>query len=851
MKFDITKILSEWAYRVDDGQPNQLNTDHVNVLREVLYNFGLPYKFINEYVSNIQEIDFRSVGHYKKYKSKHKMRKTTKVNIAGKDTTAGEADSAEKGSSTTPNDTSKYGAKQKGIGAGFDNLTGPTSDAESITGDAEAERKLVDKLKSLTKENNIDLCTISVPGTNLFCAGNKQVPRDEMPQLKSKIIPGGKADQLVKAGELEIDPLNGEVNTEPLFKAMLEKEGISMGEPTPRNVTSLKATQNELVGAKVNMFAKVLAGDKPFEISDEDFQKFQDILREPIIVSKDGYILDGHHRWAAMVQHDLANGGTGDVEMDVKEVDLGAEELVDKTNKFTSDMGLATKSGTKEKNATVEKNIKVATKVNKELGAKINKTKGPEREKHKAEYLANQLDNMLKVSSIDKGTGRYHMTKEDTVIYRDYLKKISADPVNGAKKIIDTIKQEQERKYGPITEANIDKFITNLETSAKSGNPDFVKGIKTKIKGKGGPGSSYTTFEAGAQRYRNVIRAYLETGGISPITGKVVPFSEAQLDHITSLGNGGEDEPSNWMFMEERFNQFKGKKTHENVSADIESAFWETDAEIAAGKEGKDVEKLLIREDRGWFQNKFENVKGSDNPREIGLTKSQIEKMNKYELNNIVYGYNLANPDTPELARYENPTVEFAGKQLSFARGEGKDKPVRPEESDPNTWGLSVDSNKKVNQDKSMNYKDSLKAYNDNRASGARLKKADVFVKLLLTPPPEGYGLASDSAELDELFDNELKSHRTKQKVSVADIKKKIKAVEALPGSHRLKEKEVDASLKAWEKAEGNHEPYGKNDPDNDHLNWQARQKAAEWKKWKNDQNKYRYELWSKYEDKE
>ena len=355
MKFDITKILSEWAYRVDDGQPNQLNTDHVNVLREVLYNFGLPYKFINEYVSNIQEIDFRSVGHYKKYKSKHKMRKTTKVNIAGKDTTAGEADSAEKGSSTTPNDTSKYGAKQKGIGAGFDNLTGPTSDAESITGDAEAERKLVDKLKSLTKENNIDLCTISVPGTNLFCAGNKQVPRDEMPQLKSKIIPGGKADQLVKAGELEIDPLNGEVNTEPLFKAMLEKEGISMGEPTPRKVTLLKATQNELDGAKVNMFAKVLAGDKPFDISDEDFQKFQDILREPIIVSKDGYILDGHHRWAAMVQHDLANGGTGDVEMDVKEVDLGAEELVDKTNKFTADMGLATKSGTKDAESVKER----------------------------------------------------------------------------------------------------------------------------------------------------------------------------------------------------------------------------------------------------------------------------------------------------------------------------------------------------------------------------------------------------------------------------------------------------------------------------------------------------------------
>ena len=50
MKFNINKILAEWAYRVDDGQPDVTNVDHVNHLREVLYNFGLPHKFIVEYV---------------------------------------------------------------------------------------------------------------------------------------------------------------------------------------------------------------------------------------------------------------------------------------------------------------------------------------------------------------------------------------------------------------------------------------------------------------------------------------------------------------------------------------------------------------------------------------------------------------------------------------------------------------------------------------------------------------------------------------------------------------------------------------------------------------------------------
>ena len=50
----------------------------------------------------------------------------------------------------------------------------------------------------------------------------------------------------------------------------------------------------------------------------------------------------------------------------------------------------------------------------------------------------------------------------------------------------------------------------------------------------------------------------MQTGGRSTITGEFVPFSESQLDHVTSLDNGGVDGPENWEWMESRFNQFKG-----------------------------------------------------------------------------------------------------------------------------------------------------------------------------------------------------------------------------------------------------------------------------------------------------
>ena len=119
MKFNITKILSEWAYRVDDGQPDVTNTDHVNHLREILYNFGLSHKFIVEYVHRLTEIDFRSQDAFKKYNAKHKMRKTTKVNIAGKDTTAGEVDSTET-KSGTKDSTTKAALKELDSKENFD-----------------------------------------------------------------------------------------------------------------------------------------------------------------------------------------------------------------------------------------------------------------------------------------------------------------------------------------------------------------------------------------------------------------------------------------------------------------------------------------------------------------------------------------------------------------------------------------------------------------------------------------------------------------------------------------------------------------------------------------------------------
>ena len=540
-------------------------------------------------------------------------------------------------------------------------------------------------------------------------------------------------------------------------------------------------------------------------------------------------------------------------------VDIGKEPEKDGSGKLKPDdfnpektgyLGIG-KDDSDDTEQHKDSSIEANTEVNKELQDKISKEKNPKKkEALKAEYISNQLGNMLRVSSIESGAGRYDISREDVITYRKYLEKIMNDPDGEPAKTLNAIKEERKRKYGEVTEDDIDSFIADLEVSSKSGSkksdmydPTVVIDIKSKIRGKGNPGSTYTTGNLGEVRYRNVIRAYLETGGISPITGEVVPFSECQLDHIVSLGNGGKDEPDNWMFMEERFNQYKGKKTDEDIRSDLERDFYLTDAEIAAGEESAEVTKALKAEDRAFWKSKFNKVKGSDNPREIGVTINQLNKMSKTELGNFIYGWNLANPDD-EISRYGTQKIEVGGKSLEYARGEGEDNPVKPVKGDPSTYGLVVNDDgevvKKYPNDKEA---DSIKRFKDNRASGGREKGKSQFVDLIVDK-----GLASDSTKLDEIFADEVLNHRTGQNKRNKVIKAKVKAAEKAPGSMENKKKIVEKSLKDWDN--NNIEPGGKND-EKFIKDAMKRKKSQDWQDWKKKRDIFEYQQWSKFADKE
>ena len=183
--------------------------------------------------------------------------------------------------------------KTPGLGGGWDKHDGPEDKDDAVgkgeDADPQKESAIVRGIRAMATTNSerdrddqetavdiegedgptTNLCDVEVPGTNMFCGDPlatdehpNGIPRVEMPQLKSKPLPGSKAEKLVKQGKLKQDS-KGEVNAEDLFKAKLEEEGIEMSEPKPMNVSELKATQNELKPSNIAFMVDVLMTATP------------------------------------------------------------------------------------------------------------------------------------------------------------------------------------------------------------------------------------------------------------------------------------------------------------------------------------------------------------------------------------------------------------------------------------------------------------------------------------------------------------------------------------------------------------------------------------------------------------
>ena len=185
---------------------------------------------------------------------------------------------------------------------------------------------LVDKLSDIVAEAtargeqapDYDLCKVTVKGTNIFCAQSKGIPRAQMPQFKGKPLPGSRADALPRDGR-------GEVDLSEQFREYLKSLGVAV-EHEEELADHLRASQRELNGVKVGGMARYLASGG-------------DLGGDPIFVSRNNYVVDGHHTWAAKLAVDYADG-VPDTVMRVDRIDMDILEILVEANLFSQEWGL-------------------------------------------------------------------------------------------------------------------------------------------------------------------------------------------------------------------------------------------------------------------------------------------------------------------------------------------------------------------------------------------------------------------------------------------------------------------------------------------------------------------------------
>ncbi len=180
--------------------------------------------------------------------------------------------------------------------------------------------KIADGLDNLPR----DVCKVSPP----VCAGNLGLTRDKMPQIPGDMPikamlkatnKDGTPDEATRAkGKAAVEAGGDPDDSRTMSKIMLDifkEQGVKI---TSKSVPAgkLKATQSEILAKKTIKFAdQYLAGE------------FTSIGQQ-IVISKDGHILDGHHRWAALLTADP------NADMECIEVDLNMKDMLDQADGF-------------------------------------------------------------------------------------------------------------------------------------------------------------------------------------------------------------------------------------------------------------------------------------------------------------------------------------------------------------------------------------------------------------------------------------------------------------------------------------------------------------------------------------
>jgi len=149
-------------------------------------------------------------------------------------------------------------------------------------------------------DKSADVCKLSPP----VCDGNLGLSRDKMPQIPGDMSvkemldatkKDGSSDEGARAkGKAAVEAGADPDDDRTILNQMLDTlkgEGVTV-KPEKVPVGQLKATQKEIKAGKT------------FGMADSHLKGTFPNIGDQIVISSDGHILDGHHRWAALLTID-------------------------------------------------------------------------------------------------------------------------------------------------------------------------------------------------------------------------------------------------------------------------------------------------------------------------------------------------------------------------------------------------------------------------------------------------------------------------------------------------------------------------------------------------------------------
>lgn len=222
---------------------------------------------------------------------------------------------------------------------------------EGIKAWALEEKKKADEAKANGTEykaKTINLCGMSLPGSNVFCSGNLGIERKDMPQFSSSYKPGSEAETYAKAHPEAVKTnkwgteLDASKPFEDALRAAFGEDAVTYDEMVP--ASSLRSTQSELDGTKVMGMAQVLVRGAAEDATPEEIADLAGAQSRSIYVSSDGRVLDGHHGFASHVAADVLNDGNlGDVDIRVTRINVPMADLIVFSQTWVEGFGLEPK----------------------------------------------------------------------------------------------------------------------------------------------------------------------------------------------------------------------------------------------------------------------------------------------------------------------------------------------------------------------------------------------------------------------------------------------------------------------------------------------------------------------------